>query len=309
MLCVKANAKINWTLDIKGVRPDGYHLLDTLMHSVELCDTLTLEPAGELTLAGEAEPEAKGEAEPMASARVTFDESNLVLRAARALREYAGVRAGARMTLVKRIPSGAGLGGGSADAAAALRGLNALWNLGLSRAELLDIGLSLGADVPFMLTGGLGRVGGIGEEITSLCPAPELWLLLIQPCGGLSTKEVFRAWDAAPPPQCRPDADAAQAALLAGNVRALGRAMGNVLQPVCEAARPELTLALGALQRVGAVRAMMTGSGSVVYGVFESRLQAERAQPLLPYASILTRTLAGADEFSARAGHPGDSLL
>ena len=212
MLCLQAPAKINWTLDILGVRPDGYHLLEMLMQSVDLCDTLCLWEADELTLEGNAQS-AAGQGEAMASQPVRFDERNLVFRAAQALLAHTGKRLGARMQLTKRIPSGAGLGGGSADAAAALVGLNALWKLNLSREALLDIGLRLGADVPFLLTGGLARVSGIGERMVSLSPAPEIWLVITQPCAGLSTAEVFAAYDAGGPLGLRPDNDAAQAAL------------------------------------------------------------------------------------------------
>lgn len=290
MLCLQAPAKINWTLDILGVRPDGYHLLEMLMQSVDLCDTLCLWEADELTLEGSAQ-NASVQGEAMASQPVRFDERNLVYRAAQALLAHTGKRLGARMQLTKRIPSGAGLGGGSADAAAALVGLNALWKLNLSREALLGIGLRLGADVPFLLTGGLARVSGIGERMISLSPAPEIWLVITQPCAGLSTAEVFAAYDAGGPLGLRPDNDAAQAALLTGDLLSLGRAMGNVLEPVSRRARPAISEAAGALEREGAVRAMMTGSGSAVFGVFESRALALRAQAALPWPAVLARTL------------------
>jgi 4-diphosphocytidyl-2-C-methyl-D-erythritol kinase len=182
------------------------------------------------------------------------------------------------MLLQKNIPSGAGMGGGSADAAAALKGLNELWNLGLSQQQLLYLGLKLGADVPFMLTGGLARVGGIGEIISPLIPAPEVHLLFLQPCGGLSTPEVFKAYDSLDPARIsRPDTDAAQAALLAGDLCALGRAMNNVLEGVSVQARPAIGEAARMLEEAGAVRGMMTGSGSVVYGVFATEESAENA--------------------------------
>lgn len=270
MLCAAAYAKINWTLDILGTRGDGYHLMDMLMQTVSLCDLLWLEEADGLTLEGARDgAEQKRPEDGLSSGEVLFDESNLVYRAAALLRKRCGVARGARMRLVKRIPSGAGMGGGSADAAAALRGLNALWGLGLSRGELAALGLELGADVPFLVHGGLARVGGIGEEIAPLLPAPEIWLVLLQPCGGLSTREVFSAFDACDPAAlARPDTAAAQSALLRGDVSALGRAMGNVLEGVSASARPALQEAMRALEAAGAERAMMTGSGSVVYGAF-----------------------------------------
>ena len=145
MLEIQAHAKINWTLDAVGKRPDGYHELDMLMQSVSLHDTLTMQEADSLVL--------------MLSqgARVPDDGNNLVLRAARRLMEATGVERGAIMTLQKRIPVAAGMGGGSADAAAVLVGLNRLWRLGLKQTELEEIGLSIGADVPFCVRGGLVR--------------------------------------------------------------------------------------------------------------------------------------------------------
>lgn len=286
MLCLAAYAKINWTLDILGARPDGYHLMDMLMQTVSLCDLLWMEEAEDLTL--EAVPGgADGAPRPAAgdslsSEVVRFDASNLVYRAALLLRERCGVRRGARIRLAKRIPSGAGMGGGSADAAAALKGLNALWGLGLSHAELLSLGLELGADVPFLLTGGLARVGGIGEHIQPLAPAPEVWLVLVQPCEGLSTREVFSAFDRLDPSALRhPDNAAAQDALLRRDLAALAPAMANVLQAVSEPARPALAQALRALEAAGAARAMMTGSGSVVYGAFDRCADAVAARTAL----------------------------
>ena len=280
MLCLKAPAKINWTLDILGTREDGYHLMDMLMQSVSLCDTLWLEEADALML--ESAMDATGAVhqadDKMASAEVTFDEKNLVYRAAKLLKDTCGVSKGARMKLHKMIPSGAGMGGGSADAAAALKGLNELWGLHLPMEELLRLGLKLGADVPFMLTGGLARVSGIGENIQPLSPAPIVHLVMLQPCGGLSTKEVFSAFDALDPASLtRPDTDAAQRALLSGDLHALGKTMNNVLEDVSVPVRPAIAEAAGMLEKLGAVRGMMTGSGSVVYGVFETEGAAQKA--------------------------------
>lgn len=289
MLCLKAHAKINWTLDILGTRADGYHLMDMLMQSVDMHDTLWLEEADTLTLKDAAQAQAvksSDNGDELASAAVTYDESNLVYRAAKKLRDYCQVEKGARMRLMKAIPSGAGMGGGSADAAAALRGLVQLWQPDISEEELLQIGLSLGADIPFMLTGGLARVGGIGEKITSLSPAPQVHLVMLQPCGGLSTREVFGAFDALDPDTlARPQTAAAQEALLTCDLPTLGKAMNNVLEGVSVQARPAIGEAARKLEELGAIRGMMTGSGSVVYGVFESEAAAKAAcEKLRPIA-------------------------
>ena len=181
---VLARAKINWSLNILGVRPNGYHELDMLMQQISLSDELVFEPADTLSLTVGGAP---------------GDESDLVLKAARALAELARQRgmetSGARICLTKRIPSRAGLGGGSADCAETLKALNRLWNLNFPMETLLELGAKLGADVPFCLTGGLARVSGVGERIEPLRNPPHCALVLITPGGGLSTPEVFRAYD------------------------------------------------------------------------------------------------------------------
>ena len=297
MLRLHARAKINWTLDVLGTREDGYHLLDMLMQSVALHDTLWLEPAPELSLTLESggAPSGPPNEDGLSAGAVTAGPENLVWQAAERLRRQAGSPPpGARMRLVKRIPSGAGLGGGSADAAAALAGLNRLWGLGLTDEALRAIGLSLGADVPFQLLGGLARVGGVGERLEPLPPPPPLWLTLVQPCGGLSTREVFRAFDALPAGSFpRPDTARAREALVSGDLGALARAMQNALEGVSLKRRPAMARALSELEALGAARAMMTGSGSVVYGVFERRADAERARAALSGAypaCLVTRT-------------------
>lgn len=285
MLRLEARAKINWTLDILGSREDGYHLMDMLMQSVLLEDDITLEENDRLVLrskAGLNGPSAVSSQEAAAEA-VPFDERNIAYKAALALQRYTGCSKGASITLQKNIPSGAGMGGGSADAAAVLVGLNRLWQLNLSMQELLDIGLKLGADVPFMLTGGLARVGGIGEKIESLSPAPTVWLVLIQPCDGLSTKEIFTAYDH---PHsgltiAHPRTEEAQKALLCNDLALLGNAMDNVLEGISISKRPAIAQAAKTMEELGAIRGMMTGSGSVVYGVFADEVSAKEAQHTL----------------------------
>lgn len=279
MLCLKARAKINWTLDILGRRADGYHQMDMLMQSVRLADTLWLEESDRLTLedAGQSLRTEAGGGEACA-APVPFDERNLAVKAARALQKAAGIEKGARIRLRKAIPSGAGMGGGSADAAAALIGLNRLWNLNFSTAELERIGLTVGADVPFLVRGGLCRAEGVGEQLTSLTPAPKCWLVLWQPCDGLSTGEIFTAFDTTSAETlARHQTLRAQEALLAGDLPALAASMNNVLEGVSVEKRPELHRALRRLEALGALRAMMTGSGSVVYGLFGSEGAANAA--------------------------------
>lgn len=265
---VVARAKINWTLDIVGKREDGYHLMDMLMQPVELADELDLAAADELMLSVDGYP------------RVKAGPENLALRAAQALREQTGYRGGASIRLHKRIPVGAGLGGGSADAAGVLAGLNRLWETGLTQQELETLGLQLGADVPFCLRGGLQRAQGVGEALTPMACGGMYWLVILQPCPGLSTREVFGRFrlDAR---ENRPDTRAAAAALAAGDWRALCRSLGNVLQEVSAEMRPEIGEGIAALREQGAAGAWMTGSGSAVFGLFTRAQTAREAQEKL----------------------------
>lgn len=167
VLTLKAYAKINWTLEVLGRRPDGYHEVATVMETIGLWDTLSLSHHEELCLEC-SWPELQG-----------LD--NLALVAARRLRELSGYGGGAQIRLEKAIPVAAGLGGGSSDAAAVLRGLNHLWGLGLSRERLDQIGSELGSDVPFFVYGGAALVEGRGERVTPLPSPPRAWLVLLRP--------------------------------------------------------------------------------------------------------------------------------
>lgn len=261
---VKARGKINWTLDILGQREDGYHLMDMLMQPVSLADTITLTPGTELTLTTGGYP------------RLPANEKNLAYRAALALQQATGCKRGAAIHVEKRIPVGAGMGGGSADAAAVLAGLNRLWGTGLTQAELEAIGLGLGADVPFCLRGGLTRTTGIGESMQALRSARSFDLVVIQPCRGLSTGAVFGAYHERESHQ-RPDTDAARQALAQGDAALLARSLGNVLQAVSQDMRPPIGEAIGQLKQRGAFAAAMTGSGSAVFGVFDNEEDARAA--------------------------------
>ncbi|MBR5288263.1 MAG: 4-(cytidine 5'-diphospho)-2-C-methyl-D-erythritol kinase [Clostridia bacterium] len=267
-LNIQARAKINWTLDVVGVLPNGYHDLDMLMQSVTLCDEMTIEDAETCTLSVSAQD----------GTLVPADGTNLVLRAAAALQRETGCTRGAKMTLKKYIPVAAGMGGGSSDAAAALVGLNHLWGLKLSMDDLERIGLGIGADVPFCIRGGLQRAQGVGERLTPIALHHDLHLVAFQPCLGLSTKEVFTALhEDGILDSDRPDNEAAQSALIAGDAAALGRAMGNVLEPVSRRMRPQLDEAIRAIEASGACGARMTGSGSAVFGVYSDAKACERA--------------------------------
>ena len=263
-MVLEAYAKINWSLDITGVREDGYHLMDMIMQPVSLSDEITLTPAPSLSITTGGWPPSRA------------DETNLAYRAAAALRNETGVSCGAQIHVEKHIPIGAGMGGGSTDAAAVLIGLNRMWNTGLSPDDLERIGLSLGADVPFFIRGGLTHTRGIGEQLESHDCRYNYWMVVIQPCPGLSTAQVFGLWHQSAP-ACRPDTEKALHALETGSLAALCEHIGNVLQPVSESLRPEIVRACEALSGSGASFAGMTGSGSAVFGVFRSSAAAGSA--------------------------------
>ena len=263
-MVIQAFAKINWSLDITGVLANGYHLMDMLMQPVSLADEITLDLSGSMSITTGGYPPCRA------------DETNLAWRAAAALKEATGYPGGVSIHVHKTIPIGAGMGGGSADAAGVLFGLNRLWNLGLSSEELEKIGLALGADVPFALRGGLCRTRGIGEILENCGNKYNYWLVVVQPCAGLSTAKVFSLWKE-DSPVVRPDTDAALSALESGNFSSLCGSIGNVLQPVAERLRPEIGKACLTLIREGASAARMTGSGSAVFGVFRNAAAAEKA--------------------------------
>ena len=259
-----ARAKINWSLDITGVREDGYHLMDMLMQPVELGDILTLTPAEEMTLTTGGKPLLKA------------DDRHLAMRAARLLKERTGYAGAVAIHVEKHTPVGAGMGGGSADAAATLWGLNRMWGTGLSLPELEALGLELGADVPFCLRGGLTRTRGIGEEMENLPCARAFPLIVIQPCRGLSTRDVFAAFRE-DPHILHPDTDTAVRGLAEGNLGLLRRSLRNVLQPVSILKRPQIGKCIDHLKEAGAEIALMTGSGSAVFGVFRTPAKARAA--------------------------------
>jgi 4-diphosphocytidyl-2-C-methyl-D-erythritol kinase len=258
-----APAKVNLTLRLTGCRPDGYRELDSIVAFTALADRLCFIPGRRLAL------EVSG---PFAAA-LADRLDNLVLRAARRLAEHAGRPPNVRIALDKRIPVAAGLGGGSADAAATLRGLSRLWQLGLQGADLLPLALELGADVPVCLRSGPARMGGIGERVEPI-ELPVLDLVLANPNHAVSTAQVFAGLGAITPAR-RPEAfvPAVGADLLAWL-----RVRGNDLEAPARRIAPvigEVLVALGA--QPGCRLARMSGSGATCFGVFDDEPAAARA--------------------------------
>lgn len=256
-MLIEARAKINWAIKVVGTRADGYHLLDSLIQRIRLSDLieLTASPKIRLSVLGKDD--------------LGDDTANLAYRAAQSLQAYSGFSGGALITLHKRIPIRAGLGGGSADAAAVLLGLNELWNLRLPISQLESIAVTLGADVPCCLYEGLVRVRGIGEIVEPIQGGKEYPLLLIQPGSGLSTKTVFERFDREPPPKAY-DLQPAIKALVSGNEQAIKKHCVNQLQNTAVRMLPQIQEAIADLFKHKAVFAQMTGSGSCVFGLFSS---------------------------------------
>ena len=256
-LSIPAYAKVNLTLDVLYKRDDGYHALDTLMQSVSLMDTVTLERAGTVTVTA-------------TGCRLPYEKT--LLKAALRYQAYTGE--GAAIRVVKRIPVQAGLGGGSADAAAVLAGMQRLTDHALDEGTLFDIALSIGADVPFCLHGGLCRCEGIGEILTPLS-GPELWFLIVKPREGVSTKALFSGLTL---PRAHPDTTGAMAALGRGDLASLGLLLKNALAEPAQALVPAIGVIRRRLREAGALGAEMTGSGSAVFGLFGDEASANAAK-------------------------------
>lgn len=276
-ISLKAHAKINWSLNILALRPDGYHELDMLMQALELHDELIFEDARWLSLS------VNGQNLPVGG-------RNLIIKAANALMEATNERHGARIQLKKHIPIRAGLGGGSADCAMTLIALNQLWKLYLPFDRLLEIGASLGADVPFCMLGGLARVGGIGEKLAPIPGAPSIPLAMVTPGGGLSTPAVFKAWDDGGYPIIPVDMPALGDALVRGDLNLAQTLSHNSLEAPAITLMPEIGEIIETFRSSGARFVRMTGSGSTVFAAFDTDDQAKAAASKVPGA-IATRTL------------------
>jgi 4-diphosphocytidyl-2-C-methyl-D-erythritol kinase len=263
---VRAYAKINLDLRVLGMRPDGFHELRTVFQTISLHDTITCVPregpfAIECTTAG-----------------VPLDETNLIWRAAaalwRALRRRGPVR-DIVVRLEKRIPLQAGLGGGSADAAAALVGLAAAWRVPLRPAQMSDVAATLGADVPFFLAGGTALGLGRGDEVYPLADMPRHWIVLLVPGFSVSTSEAYGWWDAERELARGPIVREPQH--VPGPWPSRAAQMINDLEIPIARHHPEIDQMKAALRRAGAVAAAMSGSGSAVFGLFQKRREAAAA--------------------------------
>lgn len=266
VLRLRAYAKVNYALDVLGVCRDGYHKIATVMQSISLADELELERSD---VGFDLIMERGGvELGPV--------EENTIYRAWRLLSEWSGEELPVRVKLRKRIPAESGLGGGSADAAATLVGLNELFGLGVDFGGLSELAYGIGADVPFCLTGGTALGTGIGNILRPLPAPPAHALLVARPGRGASTAEVYQTYDEIGAPAGE-RAEAVAGALLAGDLKRMTLALGNDLEAAALRFVPEVGELRGQLLQAGATGAVMTGSGSAVLGMFASRKEARDA--------------------------------
>lgn len=273
-LKLKAMAKINLGLDVLNRREDGYHELRMIMQTVRLYDKIHLTVT-----------EAPGIRVKTNLSFLPVNEDNLAWRAAQTLMDEFGISKGIFINMEKHIPVAAGLAGGSSDAAAVLVGMNRLFRLGLSREDLMERGVKLGADVPYCILRGTALAEGIGERLTRL-PAPvPCYVLLAKPKIHVSTKFVYGNLKVSEL-KTHPDIDGQIAALEAGDLRGLAARMGNVLETVTIPAFPVIQEIKEEMCRMGALNAMMSGSGPTVFGLFEEKAAARKAYDKLKKGSL-----------------------
>jgi 4-diphosphocytidyl-2-C-methyl-D-erythritol kinase len=263
-ICLKAPAKINWTLDVIGKRDNGYHDVEMIMQSIGLYDRVMLrEIRAGIRLRSN-------------SRNIPLGSGNIAWKAAELIRRQYRIGRGVEIYLQKGIPIGAGLAGGSADAAAVLVGLNQMWNLGLDELTLKDLGASLGADIPFCISGGTALARGIGEILEPLPSADGIWMVVVKMPFNVSTRLVYEAlkWEDI---QNRPSTEKMIKCLTAGDLEGIGTLMCNVLEEVTIRLHPQIQDIKEQLINHGALGSLMSGSGPAVYGIFENRSRAAKA--------------------------------
>lgn len=267
MICEKCPAKINLSLDITGRRDDGYHFVDMIMLSVGLCDTVTLEEQNEIEVVCN-------------SAAVPCGRGNICYKAAEKFFEKTGICGGVKIDIDKKIPVGAGLAGGSTDAAGVLRGLNRIFGNPLTHEALLKLGASVGADVPFCIAGGCARAEGIGEVLTMIECSIKNPIVIAKPEFEVLTADVYRSFD-----ECgaklRPDTEAVIYSARNGSAKALAECAYNVLEAVTAEEHGEISEYKSVMTDGGALFSMMSGSGPSVFGIFEDISAAEKTAEIL----------------------------
>ena len=264
-LSLKAYAKVNLGLDVVRRRDDGYHEVRMIMQTIRLFDRITLQKnsSGKITLSTNLP-------------YLPVNEHNLVYRAIDIMRRHYHIKDGIHADISKRIPVAAGMAGGSTDAAAAFVGMNQMFELGISQDTLMKYAVSLGADIPFCIMRGTALSEGIGELLTPLAPMPECWFLVVKPVFSMSTKYVYENL-VLNQDTIHPDIDGMVEALDRGDLKGITSRMGNVLEQVTRMHYPDIEKIKDCMREFGAEEALMSGSGSTVFGVFINRGKAEKA--------------------------------
>lgn len=259
----KAPAKINLSLDVLGKRDDGYHNVEMVMTTIDLADRVELYAIERNRIEISLE-----------SRYVPNDERNLAFKAAIAFRERYGLPTGVHINIEKNIPVSAGLGGGSTDAAAVLRGLNRLWSMDIPLEDLADLGAGIGSDVPFCVYGNTAIATGRGEKIEQLPSPPPCWVVLAKPDIGVSTRTIFQRIKLEE--LTHPNTTEIIHALTNGDFERLCANIGNVLEGVTLGLHPEVEHIKDTMRHVGAQGALMSGSGPTVYSLAENLTKAKR---------------------------------
>ncbi|MBO5371243.1 MAG: 4-(cytidine 5'-diphospho)-2-C-methyl-D-erythritol kinase [Lachnospiraceae bacterium] len=262
---VKALAKINLGLDVLRRREDGYHEVRMIMQTIHLYDQLEIAKTRESGI--------------FITTNLDFlptNENNLIYKAAKLLQDHCHITDGVSVDLKKHIPVAAGMAGGSTDAAAVLYGMNEIFHLGLKRQELMDLGVKIGADVPYCLMRGTALAEGIGEKLKSLPPVPKCPVLIAKPGIGISTKYVYENLKL-DENTIHPNIDAQLLAIRKGDLKELAANMGNLLETVTIPENPIIDEIKQCMMENGALNAMMSGSGPTVFGLFEDEKTAQAA--------------------------------
>ncbi|AZK45546.1 4-(cytidine 5'-diphospho)-2-C-methyl-D-erythritol kinase [Paenibacillus lentus] len=260
----KAPAKINLMLDVLHKRPDGYHEVEMIMTMVDLADRLEMEALSRDTIIISSQ-----------AGYIPLDEKNLAFQAAKLIKERYNVRSGVYIHLDKNIPVAAGLAGGSSDAAATLRGLNRLWDLGIPVEELKQLGAELGSDVPFCITGGTALATGRGELLTPLPNPPQCWVVLAKLPINVSTAEIygrFRSEEVV----AHPSANRMRQAIETSSFQGVCEELGNVLEEVTLKLYPEVAHLKETMLKLGADGVLMSGSGPTVFGLVSKEAKVSR---------------------------------
>lgn len=256
-ITINAHAKVNLTLNLTGRRPDGYHLIETIMHQIPLHDVVRIRRAESVAVSSSA---------PW----LDCGSSNSARRAAELFFAYTGLKEGADIYIGKRIPVRAGLGGGSSDGAAVLRGLNELYGAGLDSAALSSLALKIGADAPFFISGGCALCEGIGEKITPVESSLDLsGIRIAMPREGVSTPFAYKLYDELDSPSAPADTSSMLDAVRSGDIVRAARLLRNVFEDAVFPVRPDIARLKEDMLGDGALGVSMSGSGAAIFGIFE----------------------------------------